>query len=229
MAWPAAVCAILLLASGGGFYGILLPKQRARAVQREEQAKIDGLLAKARENDDAAHGKVALAALEELLKLAPQHEPATQLRNKIANYYLPHAGDTFMLNLANGVQLEMVYLSPGEFRLGSTKAEREWALGPEGGGKPHDFNDEVTPMVTQISQGFWLGRTEVTVAQFRCFVWGSTMGVSWRNVSFTKLQDDHPVACVSWNDAMGFCQWARAKLAGTPAEGRLCRLPTEAE
>jgi formylglycine-generating enzyme required for sulfatase activity len=35
--------------------------------------------------------------------------------------------------------------------------------------------------------------------------------------------DEHPVVCVSWDDAMAFCQWLSRK------EGKTYRLPTEAE
>ena len=35
--------------------------------------------------------------------------------------------------------------------------------------------------------------------------------------------DDHPVVCVSWNDAVAFCEWLSSK------EKRRYRLPTEAE
>jgi serine/threonine protein kinase len=35
--------------------------------------------------------------------------------------------------------------------------------------------------------------------------------------------DDHPVVCISWDDAMGFCNWLSKQ------EGKNSRLPTEAE
>ena len=45
---------------------------------------------------------------------------------------------------------------------------------------------------------------------------------SWRNVGFEQT-DDHPVVCVSWNDAVTFCKWLSKK------ESKSYRLPTEAE
>jgi formylglycine-generating enzyme required for sulfatase activity len=55
-------------------------------------------------------------------------------------------------------------------------------------------------------------------------------GKSWRDPNYGfEVKDEHPVACVSWNDAVAFCQWASGKVAGTRAEGLTCRLPTEAE
>ena len=38
-----------------------------------------------------------------------------------------------------------------------------------------------------------------------------------------KVEDDHPVGYISWNDAVAFCAWLSQK------EGRRYRLPTEAE
>jgi len=47
---------------------------------------------------------------------------------------------------------------------------------------------------------------------------------SWRKPSkYQDNQDNHPVACVSWNDAQAFVQWLAKK------SGKRLRLPTEAE
>jgi formylglycine-generating enzyme required for sulfatase activity len=46
--------------------------------------------------------------------------------------------------------------------------------------------------------------------------------VTWRNPGFEQ-GDDHPVVCVSWKDAVAFCDWLGQK------EGGKYRLPTEAE
>ena len=126
-------------------------------------------------------------------------------------------GDT---NL-NTVGMTLVYIPPGEFMMGSTQAERDWAGGPEGQGKgPRFFKNEKEPRLTHIKAGFWMGRTEVTVGQFRQFVdetgyqtdaeksgaaftwatnkWAEVKGANWRDPHYGfAVKDDHPVACVS--------------------------------
>ena len=101
----------------------------------------------------------------------------------------------------------------------------------------------------RITKPFYMGAHHVTVGQFRQFVgdtgyqtdaekgtgfkgalgWDSETGkfamneeYSWRNTGFEQ-SDEHPVVCVSWNDAAEFCKWLAGK------EGKEYRLPTEAE
>ncbi len=50
---------------------------------------------------------------------------------------------------------------------------------------------------------------------------------TWRNPYF-KQTDEHPVVCVSWNDARAFADWLNATDRARPA-GSSYRLPTEAE
>ncbi|MFC2113116.1 SUMF1/EgtB/PvdO family nonheme iron enzyme [Bacteroidota bacterium] len=52
--------------------------------------------------------------------------------------------------------------------------------------------------------------------------WPQVDGIHWKNPGFEQ-DDSHPVTCMSWFDAMVFCQWLSQK------EGRTYRLPTEAE
>ena len=47
-------------------------------------------------------------------------------------------------------------------------------------------------------------------------------GHSWKNPGFAQ-KDDHPVLCVSWDDARAFCAWLGKK------EGKIYRLPTDHE
>ena len=78
-----------------------------------------------------------------------------------------------LVDLGGGVSLELVELTPGEFLMGSTLEEKAWATGIEGGAAPgtnrESFEGEA-PRLMRIKDGFAIGRTEVTMAQFRRFV-----------------------------------------------------------
>lgn len=52
--------------------------------------------------------------------------------------------------------------------------------------------------------------------------WRDTPDLSWRNPGFEQT-DDHPVVCVSWDDAQAYAAWLSART------GRAYRLPSEAE
>lgn len=151
--------------------------------------------------------------------------------------------------------LTMKWIPPGTFMMGSTEAERDWAADPNGGkGEASWFTDERDPVEVRIENGFWMGQTTITRAMFRQFVeaenyrteaervgkawtynleagkWEETNGVSWRNPGFEQ-QANHPAVCVTWNDAMAFCDWlTRTQRAadGIP-DGYEYRLPGEAE
>ena len=84
----------------------------------------------------------------------------------------PKQGDTRKLNLGSDVSLELVYIPPGKFTMGSTEAEKQWATGIEGGAQPGTIREkyEGEPRLMSVPQGFWMGRTEVTRSQFRRFV-----------------------------------------------------------
>ena len=91
---------------------------------------------------------------------------------------------------------------------------------------------------------FAIGRCPVTVGEFRRFVdakgyrteaeredgayvwdgknWGKKSDANWRNPYFTQ-DDRHPVVCISWNDAVAYCEWLSEQT------GEDYSLPTEAE
>jgi formylglycine-generating enzyme required for sulfatase activity len=84
---------------------------------------------------------------------------------------------------------------------------------------------EVKAQKTYTFEGFWLGRTEVTVRQFRRFV-AETGHVTapekagskhtWRNPGHGQ-SENHPVVWLSYDDALAYTRWAGVDL------------PTEAE
>ncbi len=73
--------------------------------------------------------------------------------------------------LVPGLGAELVYIRPGTFMLGSTKEEQKWAVGPEGKTTAKFILGEGDkPRLVEIKNAFWIGRTEVTVGQWRKFV-----------------------------------------------------------
>jgi formylglycine-generating enzyme required for sulfatase activity len=113
-------------------------------------------------------------------------------------------GDNFTVPEFN---LDMIWLKPGTFMMGSPVSERGL--------------DEIQHQVT-LTQGFYLGKYEVTQAQ-----WERVMG---NNPSHFKGAN-RPVEQVSWNDAVDFCKklTEMEKKAGRVPEGMSYQLPTEAQ
>jgi formylglycine-generating enzyme required for sulfatase activity len=83
---------------------------------------------------------------------------------------------------------------------------------------------------------FYIARHEVTVEHFRAFAARPTVTVDPRAL---RGDPSHPVAFVSWPDALAYCRWLETALRGSPDTpaplGRLLRegwrvtLPSEAE
>jgi formylglycine-generating enzyme required for sulfatase activity len=83
---------------------------------------------------------------------------------------------------------------------------------------------------------FHIGRFEVTVAQFKAFVDASGFKVDPQAL---KGPPNHPVAFVSWPDALAYCRWLERGMRESPAtperlraalkDGWRVSLPTEAE
>jgi tetratricopeptide (TPR) repeat protein len=93
--------------------------------------------------------------------------------------------------------LGMAWIPGGTFQMGS-----------------NDGDSDEKPVHTVTLGGFWIGKYEVTVKQYRefCLVTGRKMPdqPGWS-------EENHPVVNVFWHDAAAYAQW------------RNCRLPTEAE
>lgn len=84
----------------------------------------------------------------------------------------PAQGTARQVDLGGGVSLEVVYIPPGDFFMGSSPEEKEWATGIEGGATPGTVRESYegpAPRPMRVRNGFWMGRTEVTVGQFRRF------------------------------------------------------------
>ena len=109
------------------------------------------------------------------------------------------------------LSLELIWIKPGSFVMGSPPELRKHkAEGPQ--------------MQVTLSKGFWLGRTEVTQAQYE-----QVMGTN--PSTFKNLGPNAPVERVSWVDAMKFCEvlTERERSAGRLPAGFAFTLPTEAQ
>ncbi len=113
--------------------------------------------------------------------------------------------------LAGGVNLSMIWINPGAFIMGSDPFE-------ELGGQL----DELEQHWVGLTQGYWMGKFEVTQAQFEA--------VMDTNPSWFKGAD-LPVDMVTWYEALDFCEklTASERAAGRLPEGYEYTLPTEAQ
>ena len=125
----------------------------------------------------------------------------------------------------------MVAIRSGRFSMGSEEGDA----------------DEKPPHLVSIPNPFAISRCEITVGQFKQFVqdanyetvaekngkgcfswdlekknWEQQPERNWKNPGFAQ-NDNHPVVCVSWDDAKAYVKWLSHRT------GAVYRLPTEAE
>ena len=138
---------------------------------------------------------------------APRDNPA-QAANASTDYSGPASGSNWRIP---GLALDMIWVKPGTFTMGSPESEK----GHEDGETAH----KVT-----LTQGFWLGKYEVTQTQ-----WKSLMGEN--PSSHTEMGGSAPVDAISWDEAVAFCAKLneREKDAGRLPDGYEYALPTEAQ
>ena len=133
----------------------------------------------------------------------------------------------------------MVHIPAGTFVMGSTNVETSRENMPaEQAAREHPQKTVTIP------KPFAIGQTEVTVAQYAIFAaetrraggeclayfkvegqfkgWLPVHGSSWDQPVFPQ-GPDHPVICVTWDDAHAYADWLSAKT------GKHFRLPSEAE
>ena len=136
---------------------------------------------------------------------------------------------------------EMVVIPAGSFTMGSSAAEQALAVAA---GLSENLTSRENPQHRVSIRSFAAGRYAVTRGEFGafvrargyvteaergdgCFKWSGTKwerdkATNWRNAGFAQA-DDHPVVCVSWNDAKAYAQWVSI------STGKEYRLLSEAE
>lgn len=116
---------------------------------------------------------------------------------------------------------EMVVIPAGSFTMGSPASET---------GR---YNDEGPQRNITIARSFAVQQTDVTRGQYAAFTrasgrpagnncytdravhgtWAQDPNGTWRDPGFSQ-GEDHPVVCVSWDDAQAYVQWLNAKTRG---------------
>jgi formylglycine-generating enzyme required for sulfatase activity/class 3 adenylate cyclase len=129
---------------------------------------------------------------------------------------------------------EMVVIPPGSFTMGVPQTELDrYGFPPRASVPLH---------LVRIARPFAVGEFLVTRKQYAAFAaetgyrgsgcavlpldgtsgWKFDPALSWRDPGFAQA-DNHPVVCVSWDDAIAYMSWLSKKT------GRHYRLPSEAE
>ena len=117
-------------------------------------------------------------------------------------------GEVRTFSLPGGGEMEFVWIEAGTFQMGSPESD-SWGEAWE---RPvHEV---------EISEGFWLGKYEVTQGQ-----WAVVMGTTpWSGEWGVVENPSHPAVYISWHDVQAFIGRLNAA-----AGDSLYRLPSEAE
>ena len=128
---------------------------------------------------------------------------------------------------------EMIVIAAGSFMMGVPQTELDrYGFPPSANAPLH---------LVRIAQPFAVGEFLVTRKQYAAFAaetrhqgsgcgvlpldgtsWKFDSALSWRDPGFAQA-DNHPVVCVSWDDAIAYASWLSKKT------GRHYRLPSEAD
>jgi formylglycine-generating enzyme required for sulfatase activity len=125
-----------------------------------------------------------------------------------------------LASIGNIYAVEMVRVEGGTFMMGS-----------------EDGDDDESPVHEVTLSSFMIGKYEVTVGEFRAFVedtnyttlaetkggavvwtgdaWELKEDASWKNPYLTQTEK-HPVTCITWYDAIEYCNWLSKQEGLTP-------------
>ena len=91
---------------------------------------------------------------------------------------------------------EMIFIPAGEFLMGS---------------QPGTAGADESPQHKVYLDGYWIYRTEVTVAQYRKFCTATGRPIT-KELDLPPVRDDDPVCNVSWYEALAYAKWAGVTL-----------------
>jgi formylglycine-generating enzyme required for sulfatase activity/predicted Ser/Thr protein kinase len=112
------------------------------------------------------------------------------------------------------IEPELICIPSGEFLMGSNKKKDSQA-----------YENEFPQHIIQLPE-FWIAKNPVTNDEYRLFLKANPeqrKPVYWDNLEFPIGKERHPVVCITWHEAIAFCQWL------STCTGKNYYLPSEAE
>jgi formylglycine-generating enzyme required for sulfatase activity len=211
-------------------------EQEIARLQQEGEAKLIRLV---RDALNRTRGHSTEDDMRVALELCRQHhlplERARVIAREVREQWQkeqprePRPGEV----VTNSLGMNFAWIPPDTLLMGSPSTEAE-------------RSDVETQHQVALTKGYYLGIHQVTRGQFANFVkdtgyrteaeryggahswtgkeWKLDPNKNWRTPGFAQT-DDHPVVCISWNDAVAWCDW----LTKQDGRARIYRLPTEAE
>ncbi len=110
-------------------------------------------------------------------------------------------------SVTNSIGMELIEIPAGTFTMSSPASEA-------------GHQDDEAAVGVTLTQGFLLGKTEVTLGE-----WQQVMGKVWKGQRYDVASKNYPAIEITWDDATEFCE----KLSQSESVGEPYRLPTEAE
>jgi sulfatase modifying factor 1 len=131
--------------------------------------------------------------------------------SRVVNVVVGQAS-THTADLNATVQLQMLWVNPGTFTMGQS-----------------DISSAAPVHDVTLSKGFYLGKYEVTQAQYQSVMTGNTDSLSATPSTRYNGNANRPVETVSWDDIQIFLSRLNAQQSGNIPAGWSYVLPTEAE
>jgi formylglycine-generating enzyme required for sulfatase activity len=222
----------------------------ARSRDLSLEQKATALLARVKSLTESGRRAEAQKLVEEFKKSVSKEEPRAgsglDFVEQVLESMIDISQPKNLQSFTNSLKMKMVRVPAGAFIMGSSQTDIGWAMATLARDQPASLENEYPFHKVRISRPFFIGATEVTVAQFRAFVeetgyvtdaedegggqvynlqeraFERKSGATWKNPGW-KIEDSQPVVMISYNDAQAFCDWLAAK------EKLPYKLPTEAQ
>ena len=206
--WVAALLAAGAVALGAVWlHSNAVERERVRAEAEAETLAQEAAEKKAAEEQASREAEEKRLAAE---KKAAEEQAAREAEEKRGSGGTNGEKRTFTVD---NVSFNMVYVEPGTFQMGSNDGD----------------SDEKPVHTVTLTQGYWMGETEVTQALWKK-VMGTTVSMQRdkgnRNWPLRGEGNDYPMYYVSWNECQEFVKKLNESQKGSGVE---FRLPTEAE